>query len=361
MWYWLRCWLLLLLTACSWLICLPLDIALAQAPGTLFGLESQWIAGVRVTPSAQVGYQLIGLNFDLPIFIPNVSPPPNESLSLQFQDANVWIGALGLKADFPCGLSLILKGQANARRDIRVFTPQDSQGQGIGVIWAGNKLQWWTLDAGLAYPLRDDWSIVAGFRRDQLSVALSNPWLLGGVGGPGPINFFSDQIDFFSEQIQKLTYFGDVSSKLSIPYVGLRLDTANLRACFLWSPFVQANVKIPTAVTTFSSVQQFFGPPFFATDNHNFGFEYKVIKPAAFLEACMEYESRLSSSLSIGLWGRLSWVRLSGKGDFHLAETDVAVADGVIFSNFRADAFASGHASFNMRIVAGGLEAILNF
>ena len=195
--YGLRCWFLLLLMACSWLICLPQDIARAQAPGMPFGLESQWIAGVRVTPSVQVGYQLIGLNFDLPIFIPNVSPPPNESLSLQFQDANVWIGALGLKADFPCGLSLILKGQANARRDIRVFTPQDSQGQGIGVIWNGNKLQWWTLDAGLAYPLRDDWSIVAGFRRDQLSVALSNPWLLGGVGGPGPINFFSDQIDPF--------------------------------------------------------------------------------------------------------------------------------------------------------------------
>ena len=37
------------------LICLPQDIAHAQAPGTLFGLESQWIAGVRVTPSAQIG------------------------------------------------------------------------------------------------------------------------------------------------------------------------------------------------------------------------------------------------------------------------------------------------------------------
>ena len=75
----------------------------------------------------------------------------------------------------------------------------------------------------------------------------------------------------------------------------------------------------------------------------------------------MEYESRISSSLSISLWGRLSWVKLSGKGNFHLAETDFAVADGVVISNFRADAYASGTASFNMRIVAGGLGAIFNF
>ena len=167
-------------------------------------------------------------------------------------------------------------------------------------MWTGNKLQWWTLDAGVSYPLRNDWSIMAGFRREQLSTQLCNPWLLGGVGGPGPINVFTDQIDIFGEQIQALTYFGDVSLKLSIPYLGLTLDAGNLRACFLWSPFVTANVKIPTAVTTYNSFQQFpvFGlPASFSTDNHNFGFEYQVMKLAAFLEASMEYDVRVASLL----------------------------------------------------------------
>ena len=153
MWYGLRCCFFLLLIAWSCLTCLPQDIAHAQAPGMPFGLGSQWIAGVRVTPSVQIGFQSIGLNFDLPIFIPyQSSAPPTESLSLQLLDANVWIGGVGLKADFPSGLSLIVKGQANAKRDIQVFTPQDSQGQGIGVIWTGNKLQWWTLDASVRLP-----------------------------------------------------------------------------------------------------------------------------------------------------------------------------------------------------------------
>ena len=201
---------------------------------------------------------------------------------------------------------------------------------------------------------------MAGFRRDQLTTELRNPWLLGGVGGPGPINFFSDQTDFFGEQIQILTYVGDVSSKLSIPYVGLRLDTGNLRACFLWSPFVTAKVKIPTAVDTYNSFLQFF-PPSFSTDNHNFGYEYKVNKLAAFLEASIEYDVRLTSSLSFSLWGLVSWVGLSGNADFHLAETDVPIIDGVIQQTFRADAFASNTASFNRRILGGGVEAILNF
>ncbi len=218
--YGLRCRFLLLLIVSFWLTCLPQDIAHAQAFGAPFGWESPWLAGVRVVPRAQVGFQQIGLNFDMPVFVPNTLALPVENLSLQLKDANVWVGGLALTGYFPSGLSLNVKGQANAKRRAKVFTPEDSQGQTLGVWWDGNRLQWWTIDANVGYPVRNDWSVVAGLRREQLSVGLVNPRFVGGV----PINFYSDDIDIFGEEIQRLTYVGDVSSKLWIPYVGLRLD-----------------------------------------------------------------------------------------------------------------------------------------
>jgi hypothetical protein len=347
---------LLLLLTCFALTHLWQGVAIAQAPGARFGLESQWMAGVRITPSVQIGFQNIGLNFDLPIYVPNPVAPPTESLKLQLKDANVWVGGLGITAYFPTGLSITVRGQANAQRGVTVFTPEDSQGQTLGTVWNGDRLQWWMLDASAGVPLRNDWSVLAGLRREQLSVGLTNPRFVG----QGPVNFFSDDLEYPYEQIQDLTYFGDVSSKLWIPYVGMKLTGPNYRACFLWSPFVAADVRVPTAVTANSWLFD-FGVGSNSSDFNHVGIAYKVVKLASFLEAAMEYDVRVSSAVSLTVWGNANWVRLKGKGNFHMVSTDASFVNGVAQPSFRTDVLDSAHASFDQRIFAVGLAATLIF
>lgn len=354
--YGVVCRVLVILAFCSCLAYLSRNTVHGQELD-MPNLASQWLDGVRVTPVVQAGFQSIGLNFDMPVFIPNPIAPPTESLSLQLKDANVWVGGIGFTAFFPSSATLSIVGKANAQRNVEVFTPLDSQGQNLGVVWTGKRLQWWTIDANVGYPVSDSWSALAGVRREQVSVGLVNPR----YAGDGPINFYSDDIDMFSEQIQLLEYFGDVSSKLWIPYVGMSLNGPNYRFRVLWSPFVSANVQIPSTVFNHSSVQQFFGSNDFSTDALNFGIEYKVLKPASFVEADLTYDVGISSTVSVHLWGTANWVTLRGGGKVHMAGTDASFVNGVPNPSYRTDVEGSAHASFDRRILAGGLDATLSF
>ncbi len=350
-----------LLAAFLLLLCASIsDVTAQDLPMT--GMGSFGLGGVRIIPNVEVGFQKITLNFNLPTVVPRIFPKAG-TLDLVLQDANVWVGSVALTAEFPVGLLLTIKGQANSNRDITVFTPQEVQTTGTiipgpGVLWTGRKLEWWTLEGVVAYKPNTDWSVLLGLRREHLSVKLTSPRDLLG----NPLDFhFVDTSGTFT-YIASITQVSDLRSKLWIPYLGLSFDGPGYHASFLWSPFVTADVRIPAPI----NIDQFFidvdpAFPLNGADLQGINIQYRVLKPASFVEADFEYNLMVFSNLYFKLWGTASWVSLKGSGNLSMSLREVALNNGVPFEASGDDVFGSGNASFTRGILAGGLAATLNF
>ncbi len=148
----------------------------AQDFSALTGQGTSLANGVRVTPQMQVGYQRLGLSFNLPAFLDTWIGPWPSTLDLELRKADLWCGSLEVVVDFPSGLSFGLKGQTNARTNASVYEKQEyEEGGEQGVKWTAARLQWWTIDARVMYQTRPDFSVVAGLRRENLSFKLTNP------------------------------------------------------------------------------------------------------------------------------------------------------------------------------------------
>ena len=79
----------------------------------------------RITPEVQIGYQKLGLNFNMPA-------PIGSTLDLQLRDANLWTGSLAAVVDSPFAWSFVLRAQANAKRNVTVFESQRVRASGHG-------------------------------------------------------------------------------------------------------------------------------------------------------------------------------------------------------------------------------------
>ncbi len=181
--------------------------ALPGMPSVAGALYGDGPLGWAISSDARVGYGHIGVNFNVP------RPDVGLDLDLSFKGANVWIGSVGVRADSCSGFFLALRGQGAASRNIRIRTPAEPTG---AVRWDGPKLQWWALDGHIGYRVRPNCAALVGLRRDQLSVGLTNPRDETGQ----PINHSSSGP---GDRYESVRVFGDFSSKVWIPYLGLEI------------------------------------------------------------------------------------------------------------------------------------------
>jgi hypothetical protein len=352
-----RCWSRVLLGLFLLAVCPLTSGVSAQGLLMLPGLGSLGFEGVKITPSVQVGYQRISLNFTLPTVVPRIYPRAG-TLDLQFQDSNTWVGSVGIVADCPSGFSLAIKGQANARRNITVAEPTELQLAGTGnVFWDGNHMEWWTLEGAVGYRVRDNWSFLVGLRREHLTVGLTNPR----DSANNPLNFFFFFSDPFGTETEILTQTSDFRLKLWIPYIGLKMEGPGYRASILYSPYVTADIRIPEPVNIAQLFTSVFGPPFTGADLEGFDIRYKVLNLATFFEGDFEYDLAVGPNLSVGLWCSLSWLRLRGQGSLSIALSEEAFADGVPFESSGDSVLGRGDATCTRGIVAGGFSATLSF
>lgn len=348
-----------LLAAFVLLFCVVMSDATAQGMPMTAGMGSFGVNDVRIIPKVGVGFQKIFLNFNLPTVVPRIFPGVG-TLDLVFQDADVWVGAASLTAEFPMGLSLTIMGQANAKRTITVFTPQEVQTAGTatpGVSWTGGQLQWWTLEGIAAYKPGSDWSILCGLRREHLTVTMTDP--RDAAGNPLNLSFIFTSGTF--TQTESITQVSDLRSKLWIPYLGLGFDGPGCHATLLWSPFVTADVRIPAPLNIAQSFIDVGPSPFNNADLQGIDIRYQVLKPATFLEGTFEYHLTAASNLYFKLWGTASWICLKGDGKLTMSLREVALSDGVPVASSGDDVAGAGTASFTRGIVAAGLSATLSF
>ena len=280
---------------------------------------------VEFKSSLQVGYQRLGFNFNVPTGPPSFSggavliPIGVNCLDLKFEDANTWVGALELGADVGPNLYVFLRGEANAPRGVDVITGEND----VGLYsirnpyqWRGSGLEWWVVELGCSYAFPGDISFLAGFRVDHLSLKLRDP-----VDRTGnPVNFAIQQAGpGFNESAlsvsQSENAFGDLQTKLWIPYLGVSIDGVNYRMKVIWSPFAWAKVSVPLRLLTALELRE--GDFFSYSQNDAFDLRYRVYNPACLLEGTFEYDVDVNNTFGLQLWCRYSWLNTCGKGSMN--------------------------------------------
>jgi len=334
----------------------------AQGLFPIPGPQSLDFTGVRLIPEVQIGYQQLGLNFNLPATTLTTGLPPFPStLDLQFQDVNLWVGAVGLLIDSPYRLSAEIKGQANAKRRINVFEREEYVlGAEQGVMWTGSQLEWWAVEGRVLYRLRPDCSVLVGLRRDHLAVNLTDPRDASG----NPLSFsdsgvIAPGLTFARNQ----SYYSDLISKLWIPYLGLELVGPGYRATLVGSPFASAEIKVPAALLfdLALTLQIFPFPPSTSELLNADSLLYRVNKPALFLEGSFQYDLNVFPSLSVGLWCSGSWMKVRGTGDWSHNSRAQVIANGLpLPPNFDSQT-QDNMASYTRYFLGGGFSAALSF
>jgi hypothetical protein len=318
---------------------------------------------VRITPEVQVGYQKLGLNFNLPATTLSDSIPPFPStLDLQFRNADLWVGAVGLLIDCPHRLlSAEIKAQANAKKRIDVFEREEwVLGAEQGVTWTGSQLEWWAVEGRVLYKFKPDYSVLAGLRRDHLAVNLRDPRDAGG----NPLSFADSGVvapglTFTRNQ----SYYSDLSSKLWIPYLGLELLGPGYKATLIGSPFAATEIKVPAALLFDLILRLQLGmlPPLFTELRDADSLLYRVKKPALFLEGSFQYDLNILPSLNVGLWCSGSWLQLRGTGDWsHRSRTQV-IANGTPLPPTLDSQTQDNPAVYTRYFLGGGFSAEWSF
>lgn len=311
------------------------------------------MSGVEIGSEFQAGFEKLALNFNLPAAA-SVAPLPNRpaTLDVKFLDAELWVGSLALAIDCPSGLSAVIKGQANAKRNIRVFEREEWAFAGDGgVTWTGSQLEWWALEGQIKYRPSADFAVLVGLRRDHLSVNLLDPIDSNG----NPLNFDdSGTIPPFSTFTRHQRYYSDLLSKLWIPYVGLEIVGPNYRASLIGSPLVSAEMTIPAAFL-FDLTIVVFGNPIelLLADS----LRYHVNKPAIFLEGNLQYDCTVFSSLNVGLWCKGSWLSLRGGGSWTCDFWGQVINNGVPFAPSEELQSQHHNATYTRYVLGGGLFA----
>ena len=275
---------------------------------------------VELKSSLQVGYQRLGFNLNLPTRPPSFGAaqgiPLFGSIDLNFEDANTWVGALELGADVGPNLYVFLRGEANAPRGVDVITGESDVGMYSArnpYQWRGSGLEWWVVELGGSYAFPGDISFLAGFRVDHLSLKLRDPVDRAG----NPVNFAIQQAfpginDNGLTISQSENAFGDLQTKLWIPYLGVSIDGVNYRMKIIWSPFAWAKVSVPLRLLKSFGIQETF---FSFSRDEAFDLRYRVLNPACLLEGTFEYDVDVNDALGLQLWCRYSWLNTRGSGD----------------------------------------------
>lgn len=268
----------------------------AQVPGlaTLGDLGSLNLGAITITPSAKIGYKVHSLRLSFPLSSNDfLTSPPNwyhfVPTDFTINRSDLVVGSLGLKADHSSGVILYGAGTASASRSVTVTMPKSPwTARGAGDIdWDGSNLEWWQLDFGGGYALRDNISLLAGLRIDHYSVGLDDP-----QDPTGTISLSPGDI-----------LIGDIRTKMWAPYVGLGLKGDKYQARIIYSPITSADVKVPLQYASLVAA-----PPF-AQDA-----SYTQFKTGWYAGFDLSHRVFTANGLDIKLWASGAWSKIRGTG-----------------------------------------------
>ncbi|MEJ2718919.1 MAG: hypothetical protein P8182_17615 [Deltaproteobacteria bacterium] len=270
------------------LFCLPTPL-LAQGllPGGFPSLSSL-TENVKVNPYAQVGFQWVGSNLNLPV---QNEPLPNlglhiGDLDISLKDANFWTGIAGINVAVTETYSFFAAAGGLLNRS---FITAGTVPVSIGTVSTSPTLEFtntgmesWFIQTGIGVK-----RLLLGLYWNHFSFALGEP---RNVSGPNQPN---------------QTLRGDILTTTFCPFIGLAFPAGGASLTITYSPLAYST----TALSLTSS------------QNNLAQLRYTWKQPGQLLNAMFQYAMSFSSSISVGVWANGSWMRMRNDAELEFEST----------------------------------------
>jgi hypothetical protein len=244
---------------------------------------------VKVNPYAQVGFQWVGSNLNLPVQNEALPALPLNigDLDISLKDANFWAGMAGVSilAYEKYSLFGAAGGFLNRPFSLSGTVPVsvDAFSTSSTLEFTNTKVESWFLQTGIGLG-----PALFGLYWDHFSFSIGDP---RNQNGPLP----------------NQTLKGDILTKTFAPFVGIALPAAGAMLTVTYSPFAYSNTAL--ALTN--------------SQNNFSELRYTWNKPGTLVNAMLQYNTPLSASTSFGLWGNYSWMRMCNEAELEFQNTPV--------------------------------------
>jgi hypothetical protein len=247
---------------------------------------------VKVNTFAQIGYQHLSANINLPIEAQLVDPTAGSleigTVDLSLQDANFWTGAVGMTLTVSEIYSLFFSAGGILPRQFGVssLVPVSVNGTdtSANVNFISSQVESWYVQTGLGLG-----PILAGLLWTDFTMNIGDPSL-----GSTPL--------------ANQTLRGYMATTTFCPYIGVAIPAYNALATILYSPLSYCNATLALRNRTNSELQ------------------YTWNKPGNFLSASLQYNTTLVDVISFGLWCNYIWTSLTSDASLEFVNTTVPVS-----------------------------------
>ncbi|AFM25190.1 hypothetical protein [Desulfomonile tiedjei] len=267
--------------------CIPASVFGQDLPSVGFPTLSSLTENVKVNPYAQVGFQWVGSNLNLPVQnepLP-VLPLNIGSLDISLKDANFWTGIAGITIIANDKYSLF--GTAGGFLN-RPFITSGTVPVSLDLISTSATLEFdntnvesWFIQTGIGLG-----PVLFGLYWDHFAFVLGEP---RNQNGP----------------IANQTLRGDILTRTFAPFIGLTLPVSGAMLTVTYSPFAYSN----TALALMNS------------QNNLSELRYTWKKPGDLLNASLQYNTPIASTYQFGIWCNYSWMRLRRNAELEFQNT----------------------------------------
>jgi hypothetical protein len=245
---------------------------------------------VKVNPYAQVGFQWVGSNLNLPVqneALP-VLPLNIGDLDISLKDANFWAGIAGINIIANKKYSVFAAGGGFLKRPFitsgTVPVSLDTVSRSATLEFTNTQVESWFFQTGIGLG-----PVLLGLYWSHFGFVLGEP-----RSQKGPL--------------ANQTLRGDILAKTFCPFIGLAFPPGcGAMLTVTYSPLAYSN----TALSLTSS------------QNTLAELRYTWKKPGQLLNAMLQYTVPLSSSTSFGLWGNYSWMKMRGNAELQFENTPI--------------------------------------
>ena len=271
---------------------------------------------VKVNTFAQVGYQNLSANINLPIAAQLVDPTAGDleigTVDLSLQDTNFWTGSVGMTLTASEIYSLFLSAGGTLPRqfDVPALVPVSTNGTdtSANLNFIGSQVESWYVQTGLGLG-----PILGGLLWSDFTMNVGDP-----SQGSTPL--------------PNQTLRGYMAATTFCPYIGVAIPASTALATILYSPLAYCNATL--ALRNLSSAQ----------------LQYTWNKPGNFLSANIQYNTTLVDALSFGLWANYTWTRLIGDASMEFVSTALPLSTQKAVT-----------VTMTQYLIQGGLSLSVNF
>jgi hypothetical protein len=269
------------------LFCLPTPL-LAQGLLTGGYSLSSLTENVKVNPYAQVGFQWVGSNLNLPVRNQPLQDLPLYvgDLDISLKDANFWTGIAGVNvvANEKYSFFAAAGGLLNRSFVTAGIVPVtiDTISTSPTLEFTNTGMESWFIQTGIGVK-----RLLLGLYWSHFSFALGEP---RNVSGPNQPN---------------QTLRGDILTTIFCPFFGLAFPAGGATLTVTYSPLAYSTTALSITSSQGNLAQ----------------LRYTWKQPGQLLNAMFQYNTPFSSSIAVGFWGNYSWMRMRNDAELEFEST----------------------------------------